>query len=640
MSNDAGRYLEPPLSAWRNLAMYGEVLQRDFIRPLEIQSERYGGISGEMQVDVLRRLHWYFTVDMRERAPTVTLTADRAGVFHELVHRIMNYIDPVTVGEIDDPAITLEVRHALYSYCGLRRCSPGLVDAYDRDQGLFRLTYYILGELPNETFLVDGREVTPPYKKYRGCRFFHRLCMRQRIVWLPAGPGGTISLNLDGKQHLLILEGGKNSHGTARQPADTLPLEVIRTCGLPGRLEVPKPPMGIRRWKAQILKRLAALWPVRKCFGNAWIFVDREENADDNAEHIYRWVRENHPEINAWFLLNRTSGDWRRLKRDGFRLMPHGILRKLLILNSRHIISSHADYVSGGLDRALYGDMMHWRYTFLQHGIAEKDISHWLGPRQFDCMLTSSPAEYASIVGDDSGYPYTEREVKLTGLPRHDRLLRLASTLAPENRVLIMPTWRGGVYEEQTVGVSLEEKRRIYAESEYVMKWRAILQNPVLHALLERNGKRLAFMPHMNALPLLDLFAPPPCVEVIRVVDSSIQKVLAGSEVLVTDYSSIAFDFALLRRPIFYYQFDRDFFYGGGHNWRKGYFDYERDGFGPVASTENELLEALDEFYMSGGVVQYGNRMISAMPLNDEMACSRAFDSISALSERFGLQKG
>src|SRR5699024_5122186 len=61
-------------------------------------------------------------------------------------------------------------------------------------------------------------------------------------------------------------------------------------------------------------------------FKGAWLFMDRDTQADDNAEHLYRYVRKHHPDINAWFVLRRTSHDWQRLKNEEFRLLAFSSL--------------------------------------------------------------------------------------------------------------------------------------------------------------------------------------------------------------------------------------------------------------------------------------------------------------------------
>lgn len=632
-------YQEPPSDHWRDDTTYDERLRIDFLEPLERTRLVNGEVPPEMQVDVLRRLHWYFTVDRRERAPTATLGVAAAGRFHALVAAIMGHIDPATTLEVNDAEISDEVRHVLYAYHGLPRCTPARVIAFDHDQQLLGLSYFVHGEVPAERYLMDGVEVQPAYQKFRGCRYFHRVCLRQRIVWLPAGNARAITMVLNGVAHPIEMR-SESDDEDSREHLAVGELAPIRAAFLPGKGGRRRPPIGgLRALKATALRLLARLPWVSARFRNAWVFVDRHENADDNAEHLYRWMRQQHPEINAWFLLDPASPDWRRLEQEGFRLMAPGLGRKLLILNSRHIISSHAEYVYAGLDTAVYGQSMGWRYTFLQHGVTMNDVSQWLGAREFDRFITASPAERASIIGDDSNYPFTDREVALTGFPRHDRLMQLANMRRPSSlrSLLVMPTWRGGAFEERASGCDEHERKRLFAETDYARNWSALLKSPALHEALTIHGWRMVFMPHMNSLPFVDVFDPPVSVEVVSVLRGRIQEALVDADAFLTDYTSVAFDMALLRKPIFYYQFDRAQFFQGGHNWRPGYYDYDRDGFGPVACNEAEFVAQFVEFLQGGAQLlpMYRQRMEQAMPLNDGLACQRTYESILSLTRPY-----
>ena len=66
---------------------------------------------------------------------------------------------------------------------------------------------------------------------------------------------------------------------------------------------------------------------------------------------------------------------------------------------------------------------------------------------------------------------------------------------------------------------------------------------------------------------------------------------------LITDTSSVAFDFAYQNKRVLYYHFDYDEILKS--HWSKGYFDYSNDGFGKVVKTEcaciNEILSAIKE---------------------------------------------
>ena len=56
----------------------------------------------------------------------------------------------------------------------------------------------------------------------------------------------------------------------------------------------------------------------------SWLLMDRETKADDNAEHFYRYMMQNHPEQTCYFALNRTASDWNRLEQEGFKLVEFG----------------------------------------------------------------------------------------------------------------------------------------------------------------------------------------------------------------------------------------------------------------------------------------------------------------------------
>jgi CDP-glycerol glycerophosphotransferase len=65
---------------------------------------------------------------------------------------------------------------------------------------------------------------------------------------------------------------------------------------------------------------------------------------------------------------------------------------------------------------------------------------------------------------------------------------------------------------------------------------------------------------------------------------------LAITDVLITDYSSVMFDFALTGKPIVYYAYDMDLY---RDKIRGFYFDLVPQAPGPVVTTEDALVEAL-----------------------------------------------
>src|SRR5205814_3718422 len=69
----------------------------------------------------------------------------------------------------------------------------------------------------------------------------------------------------------------------------------------------------------------------------------------------------------------------------------------------------------------------------------------------------------------------------------------------------------------------------------------------------------------------------------------SVEELCLAADVLVTDYSSIMFDYAVLDRPIVIHAPDWELY----REQRGTYFDLMTEGPGPVARTDAELLEIL-----------------------------------------------
>ena len=79
-------------------------------------------------------------------------------------------------------------------------------------------------------------------------------------------------------------------------------------------------------------------------------------------------------------------------------------------------------------------DLYKYKFVFLQHGVIESDLSKWLHRhnKNIKLFITSAKQEYDSIL--NGKYGYTDKKVKLTGLPRFDTL-----ESKNENKIIIMP---------------------------------------------------------------------------------------------------------------------------------------------------------------------------------------------------------
>lgn len=626
-----------PLGLWSDEDTYDSAITHGYLSLLEDATRTGNPVPRWLQRAILRDLQSYFITDTRERAPTRVVTETLAVRFHERMCSVIDYIDIEEIYNLCDGSEAIS-GHALLSYKNQPCHSPVTATAYDHGQGLARFTYFVHGHRPVETFQLDENFVKPAHAKYRACNFFRRTLYHERIVWLPTANANALVVFLDGKP-VPILFGGRTNAASSpnRQSTIPVPLAELRSA-FPPRPASPQPRLfGLAGVKARIMRRLARLPPVRKKFANAWVFTDRDYDADDNAEHLYRWVRGNHPEINAWFLLGRDSPDWARLKKEGFRLIPQGWLRHLLLLNCGHIISSHADYATSGFIHHVHGICMTWSFIYLRHGIVIYDQSHWYNSKPFDLLLTCGTAEYEAITGDSTPYTFTSKETCLTGLPRHDALIQKAARTPRDavDTITVMPTWRASLINESDRGKPTRESMEAFARSDYAQRWGALLRSESLRDLAAIHGMQLVFMPHPDAVPYLDAFDLPKHVAVMTKADIGMQELFCRSAAMITDYSSVIFEMAYLRRPVLYYQYDRDQFYSKEHVWREGYFSCERDGFGPVLTEQTDLLEHLNRILSNNAQPdnEYLERMENFFPYRDGQACRRVFETILGMKQ-------
>jgi CDP-glycerol glycerophosphotransferase len=72
----------------------------------------------------------------------------------------------------------------------------------------------------------------------------------------------------------------------------------------------------------------------------------------------------------------------------------------------------------------------------------------------------------------------------------------------------------------------------------------------------------------------------------------SVQKLLVYTDILITDFSSILFDFLLLNRPVLFFPYDYE-----EYNKKVGFtVDYEENTPGPKISSQEQLIFHLSQY--------------------------------------------
>ena len=99
---------------------------------------------------------------------------------------------------------------------------------------------------------------------------------------------------------------------------------------------------------------------------------------------------------------------------------------------------------------------------------------------------------------------------------------------------------------------------------------------------------------------------------------------------MITDYSSAIFDAVYLYRPVIYAQFDKRAFFAGEHIYQKGYFDYERDGFGEVEYTYEATVSRIIEYIETDCRMKpvFRERADCFFAYRDRNNCQRVYNKI------------
>lgn len=376
--------------------------------------------------------------------------------------------------------------------------------------------------------------------------------------------------------------------------------------------------------RASIKLLLAEVITKRGCSEkDCWIITERSTQARDNGYIFYKYLKEKHPEQEAYYIIDQSSDDYKKIKKYGSCIQFNSWKHYLLYCRSKIHISAHVngccpDYAIPMSRRRKKN--IGFKDVFIPHGVSY-GISEFCLKKFTDIDLFSccGKPEYDNVLRN---YGYNEEEVVYTGFPRLDEWHKQSSI---KKQIFLMPTWR--LYLAQNENLEFEK-------TNFYNTYQHLINNAELNEVLEAAGVKLIFYPHNEMRRFMCHFSTnSDCVEIVREDNTyDIQELLKDSALLITDYSSIHFDFAYMNKPVIYYQFDKDEFFD--KQYKQSIFDAEKDGFGPVVVSEDALINTIkqlceNDFKMSSG---YHDRMRCFYELHDDQNCERVY---RAIIERF-----
>ena len=351
-----------------------------------------------------------------------------------------------------------------------------------------------------------------------------------------------------------------------------------------------------------------------------WL-VAEDGDARDNGYHFYKYVREEHSEDFCFYAVKKNSAGYKKISMFG-NLVDYGSLKHWLYYMSADLnISSQ----KSGNPCPIFWYIMHVvlglykNRVFLQHGIT-KDDSKWLyyNKTKFKYFICGAKKEY-DFIKDRFGY--LEDSLLFTGFPRWDALKR-TNIGQKDKTILIMPTWRNWLGGKRNKFFEIKN----FKNTEFFKCWNGLLDDDDFVNFVEKNNLKVYFYPHINMQMFLENFKPGSKNIKIISSDEDVQKYLNECDLMITDYSSVAFDFAYLSKPILYYQFDLKEY--RERQYSEGYFDYKEDGFGDVLFIKEEMLAKIKHSFKSGFKLEnkYAKRVEEFFLLRDKSNSKRIYE--------------
>ena len=377
-------------------------------------------------------------------------------------------------------------------------------------------------------------------------------------------------------------------------------------------------------WLAQLVPKKKGLW----IFG-AWY----GEKYGDNTKYLFEHINKNEPDIRpVWLTRNQFAFDLINTK--GYEVyLTYSLKGFLLSMRAEKVFITVGikDVNRYAINRKDVIMMWHGNTpikkivfddTITRHNqsFLEKMLFSFfpfLGTTRLNGFAISGSEEASKIF--QSAFRAQEKQILLTGYHRNDTffdldqnatLLVALDSLRKANTttVIYMPTHRkeGKGKISQLLDIDLN----MLNQSLKSINAKLFIKLHYFHL------KNLNFNNVSNIYFITD-----------DDIDQDIYTVLAKFDMMITDYSSVHFDFLLTKKPIIFAPFDKEKYLMDD---REFYFDYDEVAPGPQAGNWTEILENIEKFIQNPKLYE-GERLRVLKRFNkytDSNNCKRVFSSI------------
>lgn len=347
-----------------------------------------------------------------------------------------------------------------------------------------------------------------------------------------------------------------------------------------------------------------------------WLIGERVDKAQDNGYVLFKHIRMKYPKEKVYYVIKKGSPEKQNVAHLGQVVNYQSLKHIWLSLVANNIVTSHHHELIYPLKVNMFKEKMQVTKYYLGHGVkAMKNVVKNYGKNaadfHTDYMIVSSEKEKEIVIRD---YGYQPTEVLVTGMPRFDTLFN--ETITPKKQLLIIPTWRNWLLSEE-----------LFFESDFFRSYSDLLNEEALHDVAKNKNMDIVFCMHVNMLKYNKYFQHPNVRTIIQ-GEENVQDLIKESALMITDYSSVAFDHAFLNKPVIFYQFDRARFLGNA----KVHINFEQDLPGEIVNNDTHLLQLIKEYENRGFQIkkEYKERANRFIQFKDQQSSERVYQVVKS----------
>jgi len=353
---------------------------------------------------------------------------------------------------------------------------------------------------------------------------------------------------------------------------------------------------------------------------NVWIFgAWYGEKYTDNSKYLFEYINRYHKEIEAIWVTD-SNEVLRLVKKKGFTIYKKYSLKAIKYgLKAKFSIFSHSNasdcmmflnnkktklvqlWHGTPLKKIVYDDI----YGLRKKNVKLKEFVFPMIKEKHDFIISCSKEDKGNFVT-----AFDNNNVFITGYPRNDILEKKQSSVF--KNVLYMPTHRDGGKTDivQLLFNDLEVLNRKLKDLDVLLS----IKLHYCHLMGQKKNQEFS-----NIRMLFD-----------NDILQDVYSVLNNYDMLITDYSSIFFDFLLTEKPIIFAPFDIDDYV---NNDRQFYYDYNKVTPGPKCYDWINVLNWVEKFKHDTNLFSSERKLIKERfhDFIDSNSCKRVYDAIKKI---------